>query len=76
MRLVSLKFELTNQDSAGEKSHTVQTSMYVNKKGRLQATILVGNGVRDSVEYLRKNSKDRIRLFEVKNIKRFVASTF
>ena len=33
VRLVSLKFELTNQDSTGTKRCAILTSMYVNRKG-------------------------------------------
>ena len=48
-------------------------------KERLQATILIGNGVGDSVEYLRReiyNIFQKLYNDEVKNIKHFVSSTF
>ena len=32
MRLAQLKFEMTNQDSAGGKNYTVLTSAYPNRK--------------------------------------------
>ena len=62
IRLVRVKFELTNQDSAGGESCTVLTSMCVKEKGAGVGQLLLTG---DGIEYPRKgieNSENYIRL--------------